>query len=529
MEKTPDFSRLQRDRLFSHSELHNFEDNFALAEIIQNGIDHSEVKARKILIANENKESGKYVYGDGMYNYLEAYSKVATDDVKDAHEKLVLGNIRLVQFTINKHFKTLLQRVEADDLLNVGYAALALSAWRYSPTEYGFSFSTYAVSSIKHKLSDYLVINNYALRPSQYSADSAHKVRSGQNVSDNCRKQAEKFEHIVRHSRSIDEAFGSLYSGDYTDYDGNPIKHSFFNNITEQIEAPDANDLLEEEVFWSLDADVLYAAFNSIKDEREKLIIALRFGFVDGNSNTLKGIGEIIGLTTERVRQIEAKALSRLRAKSALRLLLLEQDEEHTVRGRYAVKSNDFRMQKDMAGQIALAKNVKIKEDKEVASIPPSPEIIDKEDAINFLRKNQDILHAWGNFINDKSKKAKVIAAKIFGYEPKDFGYFSQHTEDVKNGVITNYVLPPDVRDENIKNILENTAKSIGPILKNLQRSENEVSYLKRRIYYLDFKSLSDEEKADIFHSINNHEEQANLCKQKVEEIINNAKVKYNQ
>ena len=47
--------------------------------------------------------------------------------------------------------------------------------------------------------------------------------------------------------------------------------------------------------------------------ERERTVIRLRFGLADGEPKTLEEIGQLCGLTRERIRQIEAKTMSKLR------------------------------------------------------------------------------------------------------------------------------------------------------------------------------------------------------------------------
>ena len=71
------------------------------------------------------------------------------------------------------------------------------------------------------------------------------------------------------------------------------------------------NELLKDEI-----AEVLLTL-----TEREEKVIKLRFGLEDGKSRTLEEVGQMFGVTRERIRQIEAKALRKLRHPSRSRKL----------------------------------------------------------------------------------------------------------------------------------------------------------------------------------------------------------------
>ena len=70
----------------------------------------------------------------------------------------------------------------------------------------------------------------------------------------------------------------------------------------------------------------------SILKEKEKKVIVLRFGLLDGRSRTLEEVGNIFGVTRERIRQIEAKALRKLKGSSPgyRELLYVDLSKEHT-------------------------------------------------------------------------------------------------------------------------------------------------------------------------------------------------------
>jgi len=75
----------------------------------------------------------------------------------------------------------------------------------------------------------------------------------------------------------------------------------------------------EEAVIDSLLRDQICRVLETLSD-REQIVVKLRFGLDDGTPRSLEEIGRILGVTRERVRQVEEKALKKLRASSAPKL-----------------------------------------------------------------------------------------------------------------------------------------------------------------------------------------------------------------
>lgn len=80
------------------------------------------------------------------------------------------------------------------------------------------------------------------------------------------------------------------------------------------------NDEIQEVLETEAMRNTVNKVLNTLK-ERERNVICERFGFTDGKEKTLEEIGEILGVTRERIRQIEAKAFNKLRHPSRSRLL----------------------------------------------------------------------------------------------------------------------------------------------------------------------------------------------------------------
>ena len=108
----------------------------------------------------------------------------------------------------------------------------------------------------------------------------------------------EKYYDIVSSAQTIVSMDKPLGDDEETDY--HEILH---NPHIESVELKIKKDCVRKEIL---------NVFKTLS-ERERTIIVLRFGFDNGEAKTLEEIGEMLGLTHERVRQIELKALRKLR------------------------------------------------------------------------------------------------------------------------------------------------------------------------------------------------------------------------
>ena len=245
----------------------------------------------------------------------ELANKIAAGD-QMAKNELVEANLRLV-VSLAKHYQGC--GISLQDLIQDGNIGLMKAAEKFDADK-GFRFSTYAAWWIKQTITRAIADQSKAIRVPVHMTENINKLR----------KISRDLTTELGHEPSNKELAKAMH---VTEEEINLFK-SYMTDVTSlDIQVGEEDDttigsLIEDEscvnpesaAIQEAEKDILLGVLDTLSD-REKDIIIQRFGLINGTPKTLEEVGKSYNLTKERIRQIESKALMKLRHPSRAKFL----------------------------------------------------------------------------------------------------------------------------------------------------------------------------------------------------------------
>ena len=284
----------------------------------------------------------KYLNEISKYSVLtkaeekKLFKKIRKGD-ESAKKEIIERNLKLVVFVAKKYLNSGLSLL---DLVQEGNIGLIKAVDRFD-VDKDFKFATYASWWIKNSITKAIADKSRTIRIPVHMAETINKIsRIQRQLTQELNREPTDEELAKYLNISVEQLFNiknisavtySLNAPVINDEDEGDELQSFIKDDRENI----------EQMF--IDNDLSNQLLNAIKiaglTSREIEVIEYRFGLNNKEAMTLDELGKMFGVTRERIRQIEAKALQKLRKPKAVKIL---KDYEESDNAFFKNNSNDI-------------------------------------------------------------------------------------------------------------------------------------------------------------------------------------------